>query len=85
MEPLSQKLSTRMHKVLNAEITGILSIPLMATFMARGVWYSQDFPWQAGAAFTGLALMGSSVVYAKQALTWAEDDEVAVPASDSAE
>ncbi|GKY90773.1 hypothetical protein MPSEU_000050100 [Mayamaea pseudoterrestris] len=74
VEPMSTKLSTRMHKVLNAEITGLLSIPFFATFMARGVWYSQEFPWQAGAAFTGLALLGSSALYAKQAFSWVEDD-----------
>jgi putative membrane protein len=81
LEPLSEKLSTRLHKVINAEITGILSIPFMATFMARGVGYSQEFPWQAGAALTGLALLGSSAAYAKQALTWTEDD-VALPTAE---
>lgn len=74
IEPLSEKLSGRLHKVLNAEISAVLFTPLAATVMARGVSYSQDFPWQAGLALTGVALLGSSALYAKQALTWTEED-----------
>lgn len=81
IEPLSEKLSGRLHKVLNAELSALLFTPLAATVMARGVSYSQDFPWQAGLALTGVALLGSSALYAKQALTWTED-EVSVAMED---
>jgi putative membrane protein len=70
--PMSEELAARVRKVLNAEISAILSIPLFATLMARGVGYNEDFPWQLGAAFTVLTLIGSGTLYARQALTWEE-------------
>jgi hypothetical protein len=72
-EPMSDKLVARMQQILNAEITGLVSIPLVAAFMARGVLYWDDFPWQAGAAFTVVATGGASFFYAKQALTWKDN------------
>lgn len=74
IDPMSEKLAARMQSILNAEISAILTVPLLATLMARGVGYNAEFPWQAGAAFTGLTLIGSGFLYAKQALTWTEDD-----------
>jgi putative membrane protein len=76
VEPMSEKLTIRLQKVFNAEISGLIFIPLAATLMTRGVSYSPDFPWQAGAALTSVALLGSSAFYAKQALTWSDDDKV---------
>jgi hypothetical protein len=73
-EPMSDKLVARMQQILNAEITGLVSIPLVAALMARGVLYWDDFPWPAGAALTAVATAGASFFYAKQALTWKEDD-----------
>ena len=70
--PMSEALATRVRKVLNAELSAILSVPLLATLMARGVSYQPDFPWPVGAAFTVLTLVGSGTVYARQALTWKE-------------
>jgi uncharacterized membrane protein len=75
IEPMSEKLAKRMQSILNAELSAIASIPLLATLMARGVGYTDGFPWQAGAALTGLAILGSGFVYAKQALTWTEDEQ----------
>lgn len=75
IEPMSEKLAKRTQSVINAEISALLSIPLLATLMARGVWYSNDFPWQAGAAVCAVALLGSGTLYAKQALQWKEDSE----------
>lgn len=72
IEPMSEELALRVRKVLNAEISAILSIPLMATLMARGVGYNADFPWQLGAAFAVITLVGSGAAYARQALTWTE-------------
>lgn len=67
---MSDKLAARMQQILNAEITGLVSIPLVAAMMARGVGYFDGFPWQAGVALTVLATGGASFFYAKQALTW---------------
>lgn len=73
--PMSEALATRVQKVLNAELSAILSVPLMATLMARGVAYNPDFPWSVGAAVTILTLVGSGAYYARQALTWTEPSE----------
>lgn len=75
MPPLTDKLAARLHQVLNAEITAILSIPFLATLMARGVWYWQDFTWQVGLVLSIAATGGSFYLYGKQALTWTEEDE----------
>jgi putative membrane protein len=74
-QPMSDALVTRLHKVINAELTAIATIPLFATLMARGVGYSNtdgSFFWPAGAALTAVTLVGSSVLYARQALSWVE-------------
>ena len=73
--PLSEPLATRLRQIINAEISAIFSIPLLAALMARGVWYWEDFPWQIGLATAIAATVGSFFVYAKQALTWTEDDK----------
>lgn len=75
-KPMSDELVKRMQQVLNAEISGLLFIPMLGSLMARGVLYVDGFPWQAGLALVLLGLGGSSYLYAKQALTW-NDDEVA--------
>lgn len=72
--PVSEKLAGRLQQILNAEITAVLSIPLVATLMARGVWYWDDFPWPAGLTLAIAATVGSFYLYGRQALTWTEDD-----------
>jgi len=37
--PVSEKLAARLQQVINAELLAILSIPFLATLMARGVWF----------------------------------------------
>jgi hypothetical protein len=71
---MTEKLASRLKTVITAEITAILSIPLTATFMARGVLYSNDFPLPAGIALVALTTGGAFFSYGKQALTWSEDE-----------
>jgi Predicted membrane protein (DUF2214) len=71
--PLSEKLATRLQQVINAEISAVLTLPLLATLMARGVWYQPDFPWPVGLVVSLAAMGGSFFIYGKQALTWTEE------------
>jgi len=79
--PMGENLSNRMIRICNAELTAIAIIPLTATFMARGVGYSQDFPWQAEAALAALVFGGLSFKYIKEALTF-EDNPASLAASE---
>ena len=47
--PLSPALVKRMTSIVNAELLGVLSIPFVATLMARGVFHVDGFPWFVGA------------------------------------
>jgi uncharacterized membrane protein len=75
---MSEKLANRMIQVMNAELLAIAAVPLTATLMSRGVLYSGDFPWQAGAALFALCFGGFGFKYAKEALTWTEDDKALI-------
>lgn len=76
--PMSAALATRLQKILNAELSAVLSIPLLATLMARGIAFSpdRDWVWPLGAGGTVLVLLGSGALYARQALTWEEPEEL---------
>ena len=71
--PLSPALVKRMTSIVNAELLGVLSIPFVATLMARGVFYVEGFPWFVGA----LPVVGCAGFfgyrYATEALDWADD------------
>ena len=71
--PISEKLAARLQSIINAELSAILSIPILATLMARGVLYSQDFPYQIGLVISLASTGGSFYFYAKQALDWKEE------------
>jgi uncharacterized membrane protein len=73
VEPMSEKLATRITKIVNGELLAVCSIPLAAALMSRGVAYAPDMPWQAGAAPIALTSLGLGVKYVKEALTWEED------------
>ena len=70
--PLSPALIKRMTSIVNAELLGVLSIPFVATLMARGVFYVEGFPWFVGA----LPVVGCAGLfgyrYATEALDWAD-------------
>lgn len=72
--PMSEKLAGRMKTIMNGEILAIASIPLAAATMSRGIFYTDELPWQAGAAATGAATLGLSFKYLKEAFLW-EDEE----------
>ena len=68
--PMGEKLSRRMIQICNAELVAIGTIPLAATFMARGVGYSEEFPWQAEAALAAAVFLGLSFKYLKEGFTF---------------
>lgn len=70
VEPMSEALCDRMKSICNAQLTGILFIPMAATFMARGIGYNESIPWQAEAAVAALLFLGLGFKYVKEALTF---------------
>ncbi|VEU44743.1 unnamed protein product [Pseudo-nitzschia multistriata] len=70
VEPMSEELCNRMKSICNAELTGLLFIPMAATFMARGIGYNESIPWQAEAGVAALIFAGLSFKYIKEALTF---------------
>lgn len=76
--PIGERLAARMIQLCNAQATALAIIPLTATFMARGVAYSNSIPWQAEAAFVALVFGGLSYKYITEALGFEDDDEPAV-------
>lgn len=74
LTPMGDKLSKRMIQICNAELVAISVIPLTATFMARGVGYSADFPWQAEAGLAAAVFLGLSFKYVKEALTFEDSN-----------
>mmetsp|Transcript_23383 Transcript_23383/g.32763 ORF Transcript_23383/g.32763 Transcript_23383/m.32763 type:complete len:234 (-) Transcript_23383:93-794(-) len=69
-EPMSDALAKRVIQICNAELVAISVIPLTATFMARGVLYSESIPWQAEAGLAAAVFAGLSFKYLKEAFTW---------------
>ena len=79
IEPMSEKLASRLQSVMNAELSALAFIPLTATLMSRGVGYVNDFPTQfVGPALFGVVTAPAVFKYAKDALTWTEDEKPAV-------
>lgn len=72
VEPMSEELCDRMKSICNAELTGVLFIPMAATFMARGIGYNESIPWQAEAAGVAAIFLGLGFKYVKEALTFEE-------------
>lgn len=83
LEPMGEKLSKRMISICNAELTALASIPLVATFMARGVSYSESIPWQVEAGAAAILFAGLSFKYIKEALTFEDGPLVPVQEADS--
>ena len=81
LKPMGEKLSKRMIQICNAELVAVSVIPLTATFMARGVGYSDDIPWQAEAGLAAVIFAGLSFKYVKEAFTF-EDNPTSLESSE---
>jgi putative membrane protein len=79
LAPLSDAIVDRIATILNAELLAIATIPLMASLMARGVLYVQDFPWQIGVVLYALSLGGAGFKYGKEAFQMMEAEHSLVP------
>lgn len=79
LPPLSDKLVDRCTTIINAELLAILTIPFMASLMARGVLYVNDLPWGVGAALYVVSLGGAGFKYITEALQMMEDEGALVP------
>jgi hypothetical protein len=60
----------RLHSIINAELSAILTIPLLASLMSHGIGYLPDFSWQIGAFISVGAMVAAFGYYGWQALTW---------------
>uniref|UniRef100_A0A7S4ARG6 H(+)-exporting diphosphatase n=1 Tax=Pseudo-nitzschia australis TaxID=44445 RepID=A0A7S4ARG6_9STRA len=69
-EPMSEELCNRMKSICNAQLTGLVFIPVAATFMARGIGYNESIPWPAEAGVSALIFLGLGFKYIKEALTF---------------
>jgi putative membrane protein len=74
LPPLSDAIIDRMTTIINAELLAVLTIPLLASLMARGVGYWDDFPWILGAALYVLTLGGAGVKYGREAFALMESE-----------
>ena len=70
VEPMSEALCERMKSICNAELTGVIFIPMAATFMARGIGYNESIPWQAEAGLVAVIFLGLGFKYVREALTF---------------
>ena len=65
--PLTDAMIDRLTTIINAEILAVISIPLMASLMARGVLYWSDFPAPIGIVLYVAALGAAGYKYGKEA------------------
>ena len=75
LNPLSDALVDRMTTIINAELLALFTIPLLASLMARGVLYVEDFPWFIGAGLYAVSLIGAGFKYGKEAFDMMETEE----------
>jgi putative membrane protein len=76
--PISPALAEKLRKIVNAELSAILFIPLLGSFMRRGVFH--ESPILVTRPIIGIVssitlTIASNVFYARKALTWKEPEE----------
>jgi putative membrane protein len=81
LAPLSDKLVDRLSTLINAEILALLTIPLLASLMARGVLYVDNFPWALGVVLYVVSLGGAGYKYGKEAFDMMESEKALAPLS----
>lgn len=74
LNSLSDALVDRMTTIINAELLALFTIPLLASLMARGVLYVEDFPWFIGAGLYAVSLIGAGFKYGKEAFDMMETE-----------
>lgn len=74
LQPLSDAVIDRMTTVMNAELLALTTIPLLASLMARGVLYTDSFPWILGAMFYAVSLGGAGFKYGTEAVELMEQE-----------
>jgi len=79
LPPLSDALVDRCSTIINAEILALLTIPLFASLMARGVLYMDNFPWPLGVGLYVVSLGGAGFKYGKEAFDMMESEGALVP------
>ncbi|CAB9524906.1 Predicted membrane protein (DUF2214) [Seminavis robusta] len=79
LAPLSDALVERITTLINAEILALLTIPLFASLMARGVLYMDNFPWPLGVVLYVVSLGGAGYKYGKEAFEMIESEQALVP------
>jgi len=68
--PMSEALANRMVQICNAQLLVVVTIPLAATFMARGILYTDTNPWQAEAGLAFAVFLAFSFKYINEAVKW---------------
>ena len=79
LAPLSDALVDRIRSILNVEILTLFLIPLLASSVARGVLYIENFPWPLGVVLYVLCLAGAGFKYGKEANDMMEEEQALVP------
>lgn len=79
LAPLPDPVIDRLTTIINAEILAFATIPLMATLMARGVLYVDNFPWAIGIVLYALSLGGAGYKYGSEALAIIEEEKLLLP------
>lgn len=76
-QPMSENLASRIVSILNAELSALLFIPLLASTMSRGIGYMKDFPTEVvGPVIFGFITFGACYKYVTDAFSWREDWEM---------
>lgn len=79
LPPLSDALVDRCSTIINAELLAFATIPLLASLMARGVLYWNEFPWPLGVALYVVSLGGAGFKYGKEAFDMMESEGALQP------